>query len=216
MVTPEGSTSVQQRQKTVTLVTPERRTPVQQQRTSTATIVTPEISSTPIPPLKVKSHSKEKKSKKPKQSAPQEDISSAENSPCSSEDPSDEKKPLPAKNVKKRQKPISKSGVNREGYIKTLTTWRKHKLSKEEAKAIELFTGLHYRLVKEEALHKIEEAGIELSEESKSIVYAKLKWACNQHLIQTSRSICYVLKLSLPFDLAIEFEFVIIALFRFI
>ena len=185
-----SGTSVQKRQKTVKWVAPdvqkqstsstpshdaEVTTPVQKRRSY---IVTPEISSTPIPAVEKKS---KEKTKKPKVSAPKEVVSSDENSLSFSEEDSDEEMPVPAKKARKKN-PTSKGQVNREAFIKTLTIWRKRMPSKEEAKAMELFSGLHYRIHKEDALRKIEEAGIKLSEASKSIVYAKLKWACNQHL----------------------------------
>ena len=185
-----SGTSVQKRQKTVKWVAPdvqkqstlstashdaELTTPVQKRRSY---IVTPEISSTPIPAVEKKS---KEKTKKPKESAPKEEVSSDENSLSFSEEDSDEEMPVPAKKARKKN-PTSKGQVNREAFIKTLTVWRKRMPSKEETKAMELFSGLHYRIHKEDALRKIEEAGIKLSEASKSIVYAKLKWACNQHL----------------------------------
>ena len=54
-----SGTPAQKRQKTVTMVTPDVNSRVQNRRKSTATIVTPEISSTQVPPINVESHSKE-------------------------------------------------------------------------------------------------------------------------------------------------------------
>ena len=60
MVTPDVNSRVQNRPtSSATTVTTEGSTPVQKRRKSTATIVTPEISSTPVPPINVESHSKE-------------------------------------------------------------------------------------------------------------------------------------------------------------
>ena len=60
MVTPDVNSRVQNRPtSSATTVTTEGSTPVQKRRKSTATIVTPEISSTPVPPINVESRSKE-------------------------------------------------------------------------------------------------------------------------------------------------------------
>ena len=60
MVTPDVNSRVQNRTtSSATTVTTEGNTPVQKRRKSTAKIVTPEISSTPVPPINVESHSKE-------------------------------------------------------------------------------------------------------------------------------------------------------------
>ena len=113
------------------------------------------------------------------------DVSSDEYNSAESSCASEEATPV-LKNKKRKKfnaaNNLSDVKVDREGFVKTLTTWRKKEPSDEERNAINLFRGLHYRIFKEEALNKIEEAGIKLSTQSKNVVYTKLKWACNQHL----------------------------------